>query len=90
MKTKTKKKESPPYVRLNKKPDISGAEWKTVEEVLRESPKASQLDRIEQKLDQLLARTCWFPYTPPPAPHPWTPQTEPRTPTDPWGNPAIY
>jgi len=89
MKTKTKKKESPPYVRLKKKPDISGAEWKTVEEVLRESPKASQLDRIEQKLDQLLARPYWYPYTPPPPPHPW-PSTEPRTPTDPWGNPTIY
>jgi hypothetical protein len=89
MKTKTKKKESPPYVRLKKKPDISGAEWKTVEEVLREPPKASQLDRIEQKLDQLLARPYWYPYTPPPLPQPWKP-TELRTPTDPWGNPTIY
>lgn len=89
MKTKTKKKESPPYVRLKKKPDISGAEWKTVEEVLREPPKASQLDRIERKLDQLLARPYWFPYTPPPPPVPW-PVEKPRTPTDLWGNPAIY
>lgn len=89
MKTKTKKKESPPYVRLKKKPDISGSEWKTVEEVLREPPKASQLDRIEQKLDQLLSRPYWFPYTPPPPTVPW-PVEKPRMPTDPWGNPAIY
>lgn len=89
MKTKTKKKESPPYVRLKKKPDISGAEWKTVEEVLREPPKASQLDRIEQKLDQLLARPYWYPYTPPPPPHPW-PAEKPKYPTDPWGGPIPY
>lgn len=93
MKTKAKKKESPPYVRLKKKPDISGAEWKTVGdaigEILREPPKASQLDRIEQKLDQLLARPYWYPYTPPPAPFPW-PAEKPRMPTDPWGNPTIY
>jgi len=71
------------------KPDMTGAEWRSVGDAIGDIH-TPQLDRIEQKLDQLLARPYWWPFTPPPAPHPWQPQTEPRTPTDPWGNPTIY
>lgn len=57
MKTKTYTK----HKKNTKKPDITGAEWKTLEEI-RQHKKETQLDRIERKLDELLS---WPAVTPP-------------------------
>lgn len=52
----------------------------------------TQLDRIERKLDELLARPCYqpapAPWSEPPRPYPWS-QT-PHPPTDAYGNPVVY
>ena len=76
---------------VHKKP-AKKAEWKTIEEVLKETPVPSQLDRIERKLDELLARPYYqpapVPLSEPSRPYPWS-QT-PHPPVDQYGVQVVY
>lgn len=55
-------------------------------------PDKTQLDRIEWKLDQLLARPAWPTGYPMPLPsdQPIYWPNRPQPPTDPWGSPVAY
>ena len=76
---------------VHKKP-AKKAEWKTIGEVLKETPVPSQLDRIERKLDDLLARPFYpVPWSQPPMPSPWyNNPNAPHPPVDVYGNPVFY
>ena len=91
MKTKTYTK----HKKNTKKPDITGAEWKMLEEIGQYKTE-SQLDRIERKLDELLKRQPTINITQPgtwtmPCPYPTiAPEQPTHTPVDHYGNPTIY